>query len=231
MTGFGFTDEQPVLLADGGGPDGILDGVVVDLDSAIFEIDGEHGPQREGVVDGFTHRALREVAASELHSGERTADAIDDHAALAGSHGLPLLRPRFGFAELFFDAVEVLDLQKHPPGLLRCAFGGPNELAPGMYPARGQGDAAFAAIGERWIGGVAVALHGATEVGGDDAVQTSRGATGGPGEADAAQRGVRRWGDSGQASEAAGALHRAKLGRRDTQGLGMAETNFAKIAP
>ena len=47
---FGFTDEQPVLLADGGGPDGILDGVVVDLDSSIFEIDGEHGPQGEGVT-------------------------------------------------------------------------------------------------------------------------------------------------------------------------------------
>jgi hypothetical protein len=48
-----------------------------------------------------------------------------------------LLRPCFGFAELFFDAVEVLDLQKHPPSLLRCAFGGLNELAPGMCPARG----------------------------------------------------------------------------------------------
>ena len=53
LSGFGFTDEQPVLFADGGGPDGILDGVVVDLDSSIFEIDGEHGPQGEGAVDGF----------------------------------------------------------------------------------------------------------------------------------------------------------------------------------
>ncbi len=39
LPGFGFADEQPVLFADGGWPDGSLDGVVVDLDAAVFEID------------------------------------------------------------------------------------------------------------------------------------------------------------------------------------------------
>ena len=66
---------------------------------------------------------------------------------------------------------------------LRCAFGGLNELAPRMSPARGQRDAAFASVRKRGVGGVAVAVHGALEVGGDDAVQSSRCASGGPGEA------------------------------------------------
>jgi hypothetical protein len=61
-------------------------------------------------------------------------DALDNHAALAGSHGFPLLRSGFGLAQLFFDAVEMLDLQKHPSSLLRCALCGFAELAPRMGP-------------------------------------------------------------------------------------------------
>lgn len=44
LSGFGFSDEQPVLLADDGGPDGVPDGFVVDLDSALLEIHVAHGP-------------------------------------------------------------------------------------------------------------------------------------------------------------------------------------------
>ena len=57
-----------------------------------------------------------------------------------------------------------------------------------MGPAGGQGDAPFAAIGERWIGCVAIALHGSGKISGDDAVQTSRGSAGGPGEAHVGSR-------------------------------------------
>ena len=108
---------------------------------------------------------------------------MGDHAALTGAHGLPLLRSGFGVAQLFFNAVEVLDLQQHPSDLLRCALGCFVELTPRMGPACSQGDASFAAIGERGVGGVTIALHGALKVGGDDSVQTSRCSTGGPGEA------------------------------------------------
>ena len=31
-------DEKPILLADGGGTDGVFDPVVVDLDAPVFEI-------------------------------------------------------------------------------------------------------------------------------------------------------------------------------------------------
>ena len=111
LSGFGFADEQPVFLADGSWPDGVFDGVVVDLDSAVFKIDGEHGPQGEGVVDGFAEGALGQVATVEFKACECSVDAVGDYAALAGSNGLPLLRSGFGFAQLFFDAVEMQDLQ------------------------------------------------------------------------------------------------------------------------
>ncbi len=39
LFGFGLADEQPVFLADGSWPDGVFDGVVVDLDSAVFDLD------------------------------------------------------------------------------------------------------------------------------------------------------------------------------------------------
>ena len=120
----------------------------------------------------------------EFDPAKCTVDALDDHAALGAAHVLALAWSSFGFAELFFGGVEMLDMQKHPSSLLRYAFGGFLELAPRMCPARGQGDAAFAAVRKRGIGDIADALHSATEVGWDDAVQTSRDSTGGTGEAD-----------------------------------------------
>lgn len=52
-----------------------------------------------------------------------------------------------------------------------------------MCPARRQGDGAFAAFGKGWVGLIAVALHGAGKVSGDDASQAERGTAGGPGKA------------------------------------------------
>lgn len=61
----------------------MLDWVVVDLDEAVFEIDLQHRPEGEHVVDGFAHDALQRMMAAELHSGKGAMDALNDHAALA----------------------------------------------------------------------------------------------------------------------------------------------------
>lgn len=90
LSGFGFSDEQPVLLADDGGPDGVPDGFVVDLDSALFEIHVAHGPNGQRVVDGTYHCAARKIATAELQAGDGLV-ALSDHVALAGSHSLTLL--------------------------------------------------------------------------------------------------------------------------------------------
>jgi len=47
------TDEEPVLGSEFGGPDGVLNEVVVDLDTAVAQIGLEVGPLVEGVGDGF----------------------------------------------------------------------------------------------------------------------------------------------------------------------------------
>lgn len=57
MAGLGFADEEPVLLAYGRGPDGVLDPVVVDGDAALAQECSERGPLREGAGDGSAQRA------------------------------------------------------------------------------------------------------------------------------------------------------------------------------
>lgn len=126
----------------------------------------EHGPVRQREINRAAHGAFGQMPAAALHAGERTVDAFQDHAAFGGSSGLTLLRSTLALAQLLFDAVEMLDLQQHLACVLRGALDGLMKLAPGVRPARGQGDAPLAAFGKGWIGQVAVALQRAGEVSG-----------------------------------------------------------------
>lgn len=53
--------EQPVLLADGAGADRVLDQVVVDLHATITQEDAQLRPLIEGIADGLSGEAAREV--------------------------------------------------------------------------------------------------------------------------------------------------------------------------
>ena len=53
--------EQPVLLADGGWPDG----VVVDLDVAVLEVGGQLPPVAQRVVAGLAQFALGQASVSQ----------------------------------------------------------------------------------------------------------------------------------------------------------------------
>jgi len=50
--GLGLADEQPILFAEGGGANGILHQVLVDLDAPIVEVNAKERPQVECVLDG-----------------------------------------------------------------------------------------------------------------------------------------------------------------------------------
>src|SRR6478672_8096718 len=50
-------------LFKSGRPDGVFHEVVVDLDSAIFEIDTKQGPGGERQIDGLAKSAARQIAA------------------------------------------------------------------------------------------------------------------------------------------------------------------------
>lgn len=61
LAGIGVAEEQPVLLSQGGGADGILDEVVVDLQPPVIAVAEQLGPEGEGVGNGTAHRAGRAV--------------------------------------------------------------------------------------------------------------------------------------------------------------------------
>lgn len=100
-SGFGFADEQPVLLTDGDGRMAFSTGVVVDLDASVFEIHAEHAPQCQRVVDRSAHGASWQVIAPEFDAGDGLVDALGDHAALAAAHGLALAWSSLGSEQLF----------------------------------------------------------------------------------------------------------------------------------
>lgn len=47
FSGLGLAEEQPILFAQGRGPDGIFHEVIVDLDAAVFEVNAQLRPQVE----------------------------------------------------------------------------------------------------------------------------------------------------------------------------------------
>lgn len=92
-----------------GGADGILHGVVVDLRAAIFQIDLQVTPQREGVGDGFAHEALWKERVLRFPSPQQGADTLRDHVALLLPDDLAQLGAHAFVAQVFLDLVEALD--------------------------------------------------------------------------------------------------------------------------
>ena len=73
-----IANEQPVLLAHGGGADGIFDFVVIDRDPSVLNEHAQALPQSERVIDGFAHLACRKVAAFAFPISQDAAEAFDD---------------------------------------------------------------------------------------------------------------------------------------------------------
>lgn len=111
------TDEEPVFLAQGGGPDGVLDEVVVDFDPAVVEIHGEGGPLPKGVAAGLAQRTLGQHPG--LHPDEDAVEAFNDHPAVAGADGGAEVRSGPQFPHPGFDLVKVLDLAEEPAAQFR----------------------------------------------------------------------------------------------------------------
>ncbi len=80
-----------------------------------------------------------------------------------GTDGGAQVRAGTPVAQIFFDAVEVLDLPDDPARRARARFEGFVELAPGVCRAAGERDSAAPAISKGGIGAVAVALQSAAK--------------------------------------------------------------------
>ena len=87
LAAIGVADEEPVFLAHGGGTDGVFDLVVVDFQTAVVEVAAEQIPLAQGVVDGLSHGAGRQVGAGGFPRVEHAVEPREDGSGLAGTVG------------------------------------------------------------------------------------------------------------------------------------------------
>ena len=162
--------EEPVLLSNGSGTDGVFDEVVVDLHAPVLQEHAKAAPLTQGVVDGFAQGTLRQVALFDFQSHERPVDAFVDGTALTRTDGLP--QPGSGalFSQPFFNRVKMADLPQEPADEARGLFLGFDKFAARMGVAGCEPDSALAlpARSEAAVACIPVALDNATEVRRDD---------------------------------------------------------------
>ena len=151
-------DEEPVLLADGGGADAVLNPVVVDLELALIDVEGELVPEGEGVVDGFAQGAFGQNFGAGAQGDEvgfenmqqRGGAGLADLGALGGLCG--------GFAQGGFHLIGLCDGGERGRGEGLDSFEGFVDFAPGVGPAGGEGNAVFIS-NPGVVGGVIVSLQ------------------------------------------------------------------------
>ena len=153
FAGSGIAHEQPVLLAAGGGPDGIFHQVVVNLHPAVIQINGQRGPLAQGIIHSLPQQTLRQVSSAGFEPNQGALDSLYDGAALTGTHGLAQPGTGAVFAQACFDAVEVLDLPDDPTGGARRLLKGFIKLPAHMRPAAGQFNRPATTVGKRPIVG------------------------------------------------------------------------------
>ncbi len=177
-----------IILADGGGTDGVFDKVVVDLQPAIFEEDEQRGPLIERVVDGFAHEAAGQEPALGFQPHQGPMQPRQHWSAETRPFGLTQLRAGSRLSQLVFEGVKVLEVFEEPARHFRRGVAGVVKFAPHMGQAAGEHDLAATAPGKAVVGFVTVALAGAAKVHGDDVVQKRRRTAGLPMENDLAAR-------------------------------------------
>ena len=88
ITGRGFADEEPVLLAQSRRADGVLYPVIVDLKAAVFDEEQQAWPLTQSIVDRLADRTPGQEAASGLKSHEHAMEPCEDCSARAGTVSL-----------------------------------------------------------------------------------------------------------------------------------------------
>ena len=134
LASVGGTDEQPVLFAQGGGPDGVFDQVVVNLEATVVEINAQQGPLGEGIVEGLAKVAARQVTPGHFAALQRAVDPREDRDAVAGADRGAQARSRLGLAQVCLDAVKQADLAQQPLGAQGRLLAGLVEVTPSPKP-------------------------------------------------------------------------------------------------
>src|SRR5687768_11752260 len=66
FAGSGFADEEPVFLSDGGGANGILDQIIVDLDATVPQVNLQGAPLAQSIVNRLSEQALWQMEAARF---------------------------------------------------------------------------------------------------------------------------------------------------------------------
>jgi len=64
FAGIGIAEEEPVLFSERRRSNRVLDQIIINLKSAIFEIDAKQGPVGERVIDGLAKSAVGQAFCS-----------------------------------------------------------------------------------------------------------------------------------------------------------------------
>jgi hypothetical protein len=76
--GIGIAEEEPVFLSKRGGTNGVLDEIIADFDSTVFEKNAKQRPVGERVVDGLPHGAARQITAGLFKDDQSAMQALAD---------------------------------------------------------------------------------------------------------------------------------------------------------
>ena len=112
---------------------GVLNEIIIDFDSAIFEIDAKQKPVGERVVDGLPHGAARQIAGGFFEEDQSAMQALVDCAALTGAYSGAFPRTCPSTAQGFLNEVEMADLAQDPAATLRSLLSGLVEVARRAY--------------------------------------------------------------------------------------------------
>lgn len=150
--------EEPVLFADGGGPDAVLDPVVVDLKTAVLDVDVEPFPDGEGVVDGTTKFALGQDLRVLAQGDELGFEDLQEGHGVFAADAFPLCGIGLCFPKPGFDLIELLDGGEGAGSEGLADLEGFVEFSPGVRPAGDKNDTCFVRY-PRVVAGVGVGLQ------------------------------------------------------------------------
>ena len=135
--------EEPVLFTNGGGPNAVLDPVVVNFQAAVLLIGAELVPLTEGVVDGGSQGTSGEDFGALAQGDELVLEDLELRGGAFAPEAGTLCGGGPGLAEARLDVIKLLDAGKRSGSKSLSGFKRFMELAPGVRPTGDEVDACF----------------------------------------------------------------------------------------
>ena len=113
-----------------GWADSVFNPVVINLHTAVGQIDLKPGPLAESVGDGFAQQTLGQNRSAQGELIEKLLEAAVDRDTLGGTHGCTQGRTGFVLAQFGLDLIKMGELEQDPADQPGHFGGGLYKLAP-----------------------------------------------------------------------------------------------------